>query len=98
MKESAMSTIEPTADNAGADASHTAAISSRSELWLPTLLSLIAGMVDLIGFLGLGIFTAHVTGNIVVVGALIVRHNPGADPSYSRFYPRRRRYLADCQG
>jgi len=32
-------------------------------------------MVDLIGFLGLGIFTAHVTGNIVVVGALIVRHN-----------------------
>ena len=70
-----MSTIEPTADNAGADASHTAAISSRSELWLPTLLSLIAGMVDLIGFLGLGIFTAHVTGNIVVVGALIVRHN-----------------------
>jgi uncharacterized membrane protein YoaK (UPF0700 family) len=32
-------------------------------------------MVDLIGFLSLGIFTAHVTGNIVVVGALIVRHN-----------------------
>jgi uncharacterized membrane protein YoaK (UPF0700 family) len=32
-------------------------------------------MVDLIGFLGLGIFTAHVTGNIVVVGALIVRHH-----------------------
>jgi len=32
-------------------------------------------MVDLIGFLSLGIFTAHVTGNIVVIGALIVRHN-----------------------
>jgi uncharacterized membrane protein YoaK (UPF0700 family) len=32
-------------------------------------------MVDLIGFLSLGIFTAHVTGNIVVVGALMVRHN-----------------------
>jgi len=32
-------------------------------------------MVDLIGFLSFGIFTAHVTGNIVVIGALIVRHN-----------------------
>jgi uncharacterized membrane protein YoaK (UPF0700 family) len=32
-------------------------------------------MVDVIGFLSLGIFTAHVTGNIVVIGALIVRHN-----------------------
>jgi uncharacterized membrane protein YoaK (UPF0700 family) len=31
-------------------------------------------MVDLTGFLTLGIFTAHVTGNIVLVGALIVRH------------------------
>jgi len=50
-------------------------MTSRSELWLPILLSVIAGMVDLIGFLSLGIFTAHVTGNIVVVGALLVRHN-----------------------
>jgi uncharacterized membrane protein YoaK (UPF0700 family) len=32
-------------------------------------------MVDLIGFLSLGIFTAHITGNIVVIGALVVRHN-----------------------
>jgi len=32
-------------------------------------------MVDVIGFLSLGIFTAHVTGNIVVIGALLVRHN-----------------------
>lgn len=70
-----MSTIEPTAKDTGAGASHTAAMPSRSELWLATLLSVIAGMVDLIGFLSLGIFTAHVTGNIVVVGALIVRHN-----------------------
>ena len=29
----------------------------------------------MIGFLSLGIFTAHVTGNIVVIGALVVRHN-----------------------
>jgi uncharacterized membrane protein YoaK (UPF0700 family) len=45
-------------------------MSSQSERWLPTLLSVIAGMVDVIGFLSLGIFTAHVTGNIVVMGAL----------------------------
>jgi len=41
---------------------------------LPTLLSVIAGMVDLTGFLNLGnVFTAHITGNLVVIGALIVR-------------------------
>src|SRR5262249_50377356 len=75
-----MSTIQPTPLGAGAGAPNPAAMLSRSELWLPTLLSVIAGMVDLIGFLSLGIFTAHVTGNIVVIGALIVRHgraNPG---------------------
>ena len=70
-----MSTIEQSAVNSGAGASHNTAMPSRSESWLPTLLSVIAGMVDVIGFLSLGIFTAHVTGNIVVVGALIVRHN-----------------------
>ena len=68
-----MSAIEPPAEHAGV--SHTAAMPSRSERWLPTLLSVVAGMVDVIGFLTLGIFTAHVTGNIVVIGALIVRHN-----------------------
>jgi uncharacterized membrane protein YoaK (UPF0700 family) len=31
-------------------------------------------MVDLIGFLSLGILTAHITGNLVVIGALVVRH------------------------
>ena len=47
----------------------------QSQRWLPTLLSVIAGMVDVIGFLSLGLFTAHITGNIVIIGALIARHN-----------------------
>src|SRR5215470_16646694 len=70
-----MSKIEPTAESAGSGPLHTAAMATRSEMWLPTLLSVIAGMVDLIGFLSLGIFTAHITGNIVVIGVLLVRHN-----------------------
>jgi len=69
-----MSTTEPTAVYAGTGES-LVTMSSQSERWLPTLISVIAGMVDVIGFLSLGIFTAHVTGNIVVMGALVVRHN-----------------------
>src|SRR5262244_635748 len=69
-----MSTTEPTAVHAGTGAS-LVTMSSRSEAWLPTLLSVIAGMVDVIGFLSLGIFTAHVTGNIVLIGSLMVRHS-----------------------
>src|SRR2546428_11916086 len=40
---------------------------------LPILLSLIAGSADAIGFIGLGgLFTAHVTGNLVVLAAHVV--------------------------
>jgi uncharacterized membrane protein YoaK (UPF0700 family) len=47
---------------------------ARLEARLPPLLSIIAGMVDLIGFFMLGnIFTAHITGNLVVAAADAVR-------------------------
>jgi uncharacterized membrane protein YoaK (UPF0700 family) len=44
---------------------------------LPFVLSVIAGSTDAIGFLGLnGLFTAHITGNIVVLAAQVVAGNP----------------------
>lgn len=44
---------------------------------LPAMLSVIAGMVDLTGFFLLGnIFTAHVTGNLVIASAVAVRRGP----------------------
>ena len=41
---------------------------------LPTVLSITAGSVDVIGFLALGgVFTAHITGNVVIVAAHYVQ-------------------------
>jgi uncharacterized membrane protein YoaK (UPF0700 family) len=40
---------------------------------LPAVLSLIAGSVDVISFLGLGgLFTAHITGNMAILAAHVV--------------------------
>jgi uncharacterized membrane protein YoaK (UPF0700 family) len=47
-------------------------------LFLPVLLSLNAGYVDAAGFLALqGLFTAHVTGNFVTLGAAVVLGTTG---------------------
>jgi len=46
--------------------------------WLPTILSVMAGYVDTAGFLALhGLFTAHVTGNFVTIGASLVSGTSG---------------------
>ena len=42
----------------------------------PALLSVISGMVDVIGYLSLKLFTAHVTGNIVIIAAQLVYGGP----------------------
>ena len=70
-----MSTTDSGAAHPWPHPSNDASTLPRFEKWLTTLLSVIAGMVDLTGFLSLGnLFTAHITGNLVVVGALVVRH------------------------
>jgi uncharacterized membrane protein YoaK (UPF0700 family) len=69
-----MSTADSGATHSWLYTSGGASAVSRLEKRLPTLLSVIAGMVDLIGYLTLGnIFTAHITGNLVVIAALLVR-------------------------
>ena len=45
------------------------------------LLSYVAGFVDVLGFVALfGLFTNHVTGNIVMIGGLLTTHADGLIP------------------
>lgn len=54
---------------------------------VPLLLSLNAGYVDTAGFLALqGLFTAHVTGNFVTLGATVALGTSGGIAS-SSLYP-----------
>lgn len=63
----------PLAFQRTADSADDTAELSRLEARLPPLLSVIAGMVDFTGFFTLGhIFTAHVTGNIVLADVVAV--------------------------
>ena len=72
-----MSATDSDATHPWPHASDDASALARSEKRLPALLSVIAGMVDVIGFLTLGnIFTAHITGNLVVIAAVLVRGGP----------------------
>lgn len=54
------------------------AVSSGSSWLLPAALSMTAGAVDVIGFLALGgLFTAHITGNLVILLAHYITGNFG---------------------
>ena len=74
-----MHTFPNSSDAFGTLASRDAAAAqvARLEGWLPPMLSVVAGMVDLTGFFTLGnVFTAHVTGNLVVATATLLGGEP----------------------
>jgi len=63
-----MQTSRNTPGSLGIQVSHDATSSrvAQLEYWLPPMLSIVAGMVDLTGFYTLGnVFTAHVTAAVL---------------------------------
>jgi uncharacterized membrane protein YoaK (UPF0700 family) len=66
-------TVSPEAEGLTTRVSAPSVDSSLGTKLLPAVLSVIAGSVDVIGFLGLGgLFTAHITGNLVILAAHVV--------------------------
>src|SRR5260221_4923120 len=66
-------TVSAEAEGPIASVSAPAIDSSRAIRALLIVLSITAGCTDIIGFLGLnGLFTAHITGNLVILAAHIV--------------------------
>jgi len=58
--------------------SHAHAARTAAAILEGALLSFVAGFVDTCGFVALfGLFTAHVTGNFVLIGAAIAEHHGG---------------------
>jgi uncharacterized membrane protein YoaK (UPF0700 family) len=65
-----LATVSPEAEALAARIALPSVDSSLGMQLLPSVLSLTAGSVDVIGFLGLGgLFTAHITGNLVIFAA-----------------------------
>ena len=68
-----MVTVSPEAEGKTAWVSAPSVDRSLGTKLLPSVLSLIAGSADVIGFLALGgLFTAHITGNLVILAAHLV--------------------------
>jgi Protein of unknown function (DUF1275) len=71
-------TVSPAAEGKKAWVSAPSVDSSLGTKLLPSVLSVIAGSVDVIGFLGLGgLFTAHITGNLAILAAHVVNRAHG---------------------
>lgn len=59
----------------GIDPKLSTSLSEGHSRLLPILLSVLAGAADVTSFLSFGLFSAHVTGNLVILTAHVVAHN-----------------------
>src|SRR5260221_5697329 len=52
------------------------ASSPASSIWPGSIMAMVAGFIDVVGYVALfGLFTAHVTGNFVLIGATLAEHS-----------------------